>query len=162
MVVWEGEIVTGYERERERERKRRIPQFNFLFKLGNIVSENYWESLFLWLQMLLFCSGIFLETANQVYIKVQTLVCKLRKDLFDHIWQIRTSWAAISSLVVHICCPYLYPQLIQLQSNSRQRRLYFKGHLGLKNCFITEICSWHFWLKLQEGPSVTPLIWIIL
>ena len=40
--------------------------------------------------------------------------------------------------------PLCVPQLIQLQSNSRQRKLYFKGHLGLQNCFITEICSWHF------------------
>ena len=58
-----------------------------------------------------------------------------------------------------VFCPYVYPQLIQLQSYNRQRKLYFKVHLGLQNCFITEICSWHFWLILQTGPSVTPLIW---
>ena len=35
------------------------------------------------------------------------------------------------------CCPYVYPLMIQLQSYRRQRKLYFKGHLGLQNCFIT-------------------------
>ena len=35
-------------------------------------------------------------------------------------------------------------QLIQLQSYKRQRTLYFKRHLGLHNCFITDIFSWHF------------------
>ena len=29
-------------------------------------------------------------------------------------------------------CPYVYPQLIQLQSYKKQRTLYFKGYLGLQ------------------------------
>ena len=28
-------------------------------------------------------------------------------------------------------CPCLYPQLVQLKSYRRQKRLYFAGHLGL-------------------------------
>ena len=54
-------------------------------------------------------------------------------------------------------CPCVYPLMIQLQSYKRQRTLYFKGHLGLQNCFITDICSWQFLNELQAEPSVTPL-----
>ena len=48
------------------------------------------------------------------------------------------------------------PQLIQLQSYRRQRMLYFKGHLGLQNCCITEICSWRFCLRTSAGPVHYP------
>ena len=58
-------------------------------------------------------------------------------------------------------CPYVYPPPPDdtapiLCIEKRQSKLYFKGHLGLQNCFITDICSWHFSIKLQAGPSVTP------
>ena len=54
--------------------------------------------------------------------------------------------------------PYVYPLMIQLRSYSRQRKLYFKGHLGLQNCFITDVCSWHFSIQLQVEPSVSTLL----
>ena len=43
------------------------------------------------------------------------------------------------------------PQLIQLLSYRRQRTLYFKGHLGLENWFITDLCSWRFWLNFRQS-----------
>ena len=45
------------------------------------------------------------------------------------------------------------PHLIQLQSYNMPRKLYFKEHLGLHNCFITEIYSWHFQNKPQAVSS---------
>ena len=48
-------------------------------------------------------------------------------------------------------CPCVYPQLIQLLSYRRQRTLYFKGHLGLENWFITDLCSWRFWLNFRQS-----------
>ena len=41
--------------------------------------------------------------------------------------------------------PVCVPHLILLQSYTRQRMPYFKGHLGLWNCFIAEMSSWRFW-----------------
>ena len=45
------------------------------------------------------------------------------------------------------------PHLIQLQSYNMPRKLYFKEHLGLHNCFITEIYSWNFQNKPQAVSS---------
>ena len=58
---------------------------------------------------------------------------------------------------IQFFCPCVYPLMIQLQSYERQRNLYFKGHLGLQNWFITGICSWRFLVfELQAEPPVTP------
>ena len=47
--------------------------------------------------------------------------------------------------------------MIQLQSYRRQRKLYFKGHLGLQNCFITGFVPGIFVVfVLQAEPPVTP------
>ena len=52
---------------------------------------------------------------------------------------------------------YLCPVLLQLIISWGQVRLYTSGPYGLLFYFITEFCSWHFWFKIQAGPSVTPL-----
>ena len=47
--------------------------------------------------------------------------------------------------------------MIQLQSYRRQRKLYFKGHLGLQNCFITGFVPGIFVVfVLQAESPVTP------
>ena len=47
--------------------------------------------------------------------------------------------------------------MIQLQSYRRQRKLYFKGHLGLQNYFITGFVPGIFVVfVLQAEPPVTP------
>ena len=52
-----------------------------------------------------------------------------------------------------ICAQSLYSS----KSHRGQLRLYIGGLRGLSNCFITEMCSWHFWFYLQTGPPVTLL-----
>ena len=60
----------------------------------------------------------------------------------------------------YIFCPVVYPLMIRLLSYRRHKIPYFKGHLGLQNWCITDICSWQFYFNCKAEPSVTPLMQI--
>ena len=73
-------------------------------------------------------------------------------------------WLGAASILEHVFFFYFLPLFVPPADTvpilQRQRMLYFKGHLGLQNCCITDICSWQFlwFFNCMAGPSSNPIL----